>query len=288
MYYKILKNTLNSMLCVIRGEEFRTTFKRLGEMRCLFPKAAHLAVTATAAPSAIQELCKILQYENPCIIKVNPDRPNIFIDVRTRLPNIKKIDKLNDMIEPLARQLKAQMLEFPLTIVYAESLEAVGYFYQYTSNKLGKLQYIGESCPENRIFAQYHTDYPESMKQHIIMELRKSNPKIRLVFATVALGMGINAPSITQIIHCRPPTTLENYMQEIGRCGRLGQKATAILYYNESDIARNRKGLSQAVAKFCKNTSTCLRLNLLEYFGFDKTEFEGPKEECCSNCKHLQ
>jgi ATP-dependent DNA helicase RecQ len=244
-------------------------------------------VTATATPAAIIELTKVLDYENPSVIKSNPDRPNIYIDVRKRLPNNKKFDKFNDMIEPIVTQLKSKLLDFPVTVVYAESLEAVGYFYQYTSGKLGNLQYAGTECPENRIFAQYHTDYSANMKTHILKELRELNPKIRLVFATVALGMGVNAPSITQIIHCRPPTTLEKYMQEIGRAGRLGQKATAILYYNESDIAKNRKGLSSAVTKFCKNNGTCFRLELLNYFGFDRCQFEGPKEECCSNCKSL-
>ena len=43
--------------------------------------------------------------------------------------------------------------------------------------------------------------------------------------ATVALGMDLNAPYIQRIIHCRPPTTMEKYMQEIGRAGRNGLEA---------------------------------------------------------------
>jgi superfamily II DNA helicase RecQ len=78
-------------------------------------------------------------------------------------------------------------------------------------------------------------------------------------------------------------------MQEICRAGRLGLKATAILYYmyNESDITENRKGLSPAVTKFFKNNGTCFRLELLNYFGFDRCQFEDPKEECRSYCKSL-
>ncbi|VDI78187.1 Hypothetical predicted protein, partial [Mytilus galloprovincialis] len=43
------------------------------------------------------------------------------------------------------------------------------------------------------------------MKQQILFELRKEEPKLRLVLAILALGMGLDAPGITRIIHCRPP-----------------------------------------------------------------------------------
>ena len=36
--------------------------------------------------------------------------------------------------------------------------------------------------------------------------------------------MGVNAPGIEQIIHCRPPTTMGAYLQEIGRAGRADQQ----------------------------------------------------------------
>jgi superfamily II DNA helicase RecQ len=41
----------------------------------------------------------------------------------------------------------------------------------------------------------------------------------------------LNAPCIQRIIHCKPPTTMEKYMQEIGRAGRNGQEADAIMFY---------------------------------------------------------
>lgn len=61
------------------------------------------------------------------------------------------------------------------------------------------------------------TRLKKKMKNHIISELRKGSPKVRLVLATVALGMGLDSPSIERVIHSRPPTTLEKYVQEIGR-----------------------------------------------------------------------
>ena len=116
-------------------------------------------------------------------------------------------------------------------------------------------------------------------------ELCKSNPKLRLVLATVALGMGLNAPSISRIIHCRPPTTLEKYMQEIGRAGRNGDPAEAIMYFNNSDISKARIGLSEAVTEYCKNESSCFRKRLVKYFGFDEVLYNGDRKNCCSFCK---
>jgi len=233
----------------------------------------------------MKTLADVLLFENPTYIIVNPDRPNIHLSIKSKLPNIRKYEKLDTILVDLAKELRDKREEFPITVVYCENLESVGYCYLYVSDQLEKLQYVpvGDDEPENRIFAQYHKDYTKKMKKHIISELQKSDSKIRLVFATVALGMGLNAPNITRVIHLRPPTTLEKYVQEIGRAGRSGQQSSAVLYYNNSDIGENRKGLDRAIVTYVKS-STCLRKTLLEYFGFSDVLFDGPKELCCSNC----
>ncbi|XP_021342947.1 uncharacterized protein LOC110443215 [Mizuhopecten yessoensis] len=215
----------------------------MGEITCIFPEAAHLALTATATDRKINDLCKILQYQHLNVVSANPDRPNIYLQVEKRLPNIHKFEKLDQIIGPITEDLKTQLAGFPVTIVYMGSLEALSYCYYYISYHLQDLQYRGENIPENRIFGQYHKDYTDDMKRHIVTELTKENPTLRLVLATVALGMGLNAPSISQIIHCRSPSALESYMQEIGRAGRNGQPSKALLYYNNSDISKARNDI---------------------------------------------
>ena len=42
------------------------------------------------------------------------------------------------------------------------------------------------------------------------------------------------------LIHISPPSSLEAYMQEIGRAGRRGSPSTALLYFSKSDISQNR------------------------------------------------
>ncbi|XP_033724737.1 mediator of RNA polymerase II transcription subunit 34-like [Pecten maximus] len=268
------------------GEGFRPAFKELGELTCILPHVAHLALTATSTDLRISTLCGILMYKDPAVVKMNPDRPNIYLCVQSRLPNNRKYEKYDEILKPVITELKQKLEKFPLTIMYVESLEALGYFYRFSSHHLGENQYspVGSASPENRIIAQYHKDYTKDMKQLIVSELGKDCPKIRLVFATVALGMGLNAPSIERIVHCRPPTTLENYFQEIGRAGRKGQSAEAILHFNNNDLAKSRKGLTQEMIDFCRNNTTCLRRQLVKYFGYDDV-LCNDKINCCSNCR---
>ncbi|XP_048730661.2 ATP-dependent DNA helicase RecQ-like [Ostrea edulis] len=165
----------------------------------------------------VADLTKELCLADPVIVSSNPDRPNIFIEVCRGLPNVNKMDKLDAALEPIARELRGKLLSFPVTVVYVNDLASLGYCYQYIEDELQDNAYHPktEKIPENRIFGQFHMDYTLRMKAHIVDELRKSNRKIRLVFATVALGMGLNSPCISSVIHFRPPTTLEKYFQEI-------------------------------------------------------------------------
>jgi len=63
--------------------------------------------------------------------------------------------------------------------------------------------------------------------------------KVRIIFATVAVGMGLYIPSIRYFTHVGPPRTIREYFQETARAGRDGKPATAILYYSNRDMAKN-------------------------------------------------
>ena len=67
---------------------------------------------------------------------------------------------------------------------------------------------------ENRLFTQLHAQYPLKEKEKIIDGLIKGTSKLRLVFATVTFGVGLDLDFIGQVIHIGVPYTMEEYFQE--------------------------------------------------------------------------
>ena len=88
-------------------------------------------------------------------------------------------------------------MDFPLTIVY-RSLKTISSCYLYFSCYLGSEQYepLGaENLAQNRLFSQFHAQYPEYERQRIVDGLVQGNSKIRVISATVAFGIGIDIPN---------------------------------------------------------------------------------------------
>ena len=117
------------------------------------------------------------------------------------------------------------------------------------------------------------------MKKDIIDEIRKENSIIRAIFATSALGMGIDTHYVSQIIHITLPASIESYVQEIGRAGMTGLLSRIVLYYNYSDIENNKKHVQDEMKAYCKS-EVCPRQQILEYLGFSRVK----QENYCSIC----
>ena len=64
---------------------------------------------------------------------------------------------------------------------------------------------------EKRLFTQFHEQYPLKEKERIVDGLIKGTSKLRLVFATVAFGVGLDLDFIRQVIHIGVPYTMEEY-----------------------------------------------------------------------------
>ena len=110
---------------------------------------------------------------------------------------------------------------------------------------------------------------------------------IRVVFATVALGMGVDIKGIRSVVHITPPYTMQAYLQETGRAGRDGNPATAVLYYNNRDVAKNKPRMQENIRAYCPSKGRCLRYILLKSMDTDEKYIKllSPKHLRCSVCR---
>lgn len=105
-----------------------------------------------------------------------------------------------------------------MTIIYLK-LKYCGYAYALFERVLGENQFVGNTTePTARLFAQFHSPQTDRMKKELISEIKKDS-RVRVLFATAALGMGVDAPYVKNVINITPPRSIEAYMQEMGRAG---------------------------------------------------------------------
>ena len=103
------------------------------------------------------------------------------------------------------------------------------------------------------------------------------NSKLRVIFATVAFGIGLDLRDIRRVIHIGVPYSIEEYFQEAGRDGL---PAEAHIHYNTYDISRARKNMSEAMREYVK-AQQCKREIILDYFGYKPLPQAGHDHECC-------
>ena len=120
---------------------------------------------------------------------------------------------------------------------------------------------------KNRLFAQFHANFPEKEKNDILDDLIKRPGNIRVLFVTVAFGIGVDCRHIREVIHIGVSSTMEEYSQESGRASRDGDPAISRVLFNSYDISYAKTNLHQVMRNFV-TTSSCRRKVILEYFGF--------------------
>lgn len=98
---------------------------------------------------------------------------------------------------------------------------------------------VAEWLQLNSIDAKaYHADISEredggSIKEELEQQLL--NNEIKVLVATVALGMGFDKPDLGFVIHFQRPASVVHYYQQVGRAGRAVEEAYGILLCGEED-----------------------------------------------------
>jgi len=98
---------------------------------------------------------------------------------------------------------------------------------------------VAEWLRINEIKAEaYHADVDEdeegpSRREELEQQLLKN--EVKVLVATVALGMGFDKPDLGFVIHFQRPGSVVHYYQQVGRAGRAVDEAYGILLHGEED-----------------------------------------------------
>ena len=148
----------------------------------IFLKIPLLAMTVTATLKTKKDIATSLGLIYPVQIEESPDHPNIFFSALPR-PD-RGDDKLEPILSPLIQELKATHLDFPLTIVY-NTLKVIRECFLLASNGHSQYEPVGTShVAINRLFSQFHANYPENERERIVQDLVSGKSKLRLLFVT--------------------------------------------------------------------------------------------------------
>ena len=192
------------------GHDFRPAYRKIVLLKQFFPKANIIALTATATPAVQQDIIDQLQLSAPEIFRKTVTRPNLFYHNHF---SENKATAITDWLEDHKGS----------GILYARS--------RRRSEEMA--MQLRQSGLEAGV---YHAGMDSAQRAHAQKLWMQSNAGI--MCATTAFGMGIDKPNVRAVAHYDVPESIEEYYQEAGRAGRDGQKAFALLYYNNTDIQR--------------------------------------------------
>jgi ATP-dependent DNA helicase RecQ len=197
------------------GHDFRPEYLRLGAIIEALGRPPILALTATAAPTVREEILERLGMREPCVIVQGFDRPNIWLSVEIFR---EEHDKKKALIERVVAAEKPGIV-YTATRKHAEE--------------------IAEALREQHIQAAFYHAGMRSVEREQVQE-QFMGDEIDVIIATTAFGMGIDKPNVRFVFHYDISDSVDSYYQEIGRAGRDGNDAKAILFYRPEDMRIHR------------------------------------------------
>ncbi len=264
---------------VNRGDTFRSTLRRIGEVRSILPEGVHvMALTATASKTLRYSVSKTIGLQNPYVIVRCPCKANIVYSVGT-------FSDVSDTFQPMVQRLKEQRTKMPRVIIYCRRFEVCSDVYVLFRDHLGINFTEPPDSPDTpgfRLVDMYTSVTDQYIKEEII-KLFTMESKLRIVVATIAFGMGIDCKDIREVVHVGAPDDVESYIQETGRGGRDGLPSLAALLLTRA--SKHKK--SEAMIEYMKNETNCRRdllfNNMESYEHLDC----GSKCLCCDICAKM-
>ncbi|MEV0741422.1 RecQ family ATP-dependent DNA helicase [Streptomyces sp. NPDC050549] len=197
------------------GHDFRPDYLRLRHARERLGNPPVLALTANAAAPVRRDIAECLGMNDPVEIVAGFDRPNIHLDVAA----------FQDAAAKERFVVERAAVEEKPGILYAGTRKAADSYAEQLSS-------LGLSA------ASYHAGLSPTERRQT--QDRFSSGELDVVVATSAFGMGIDKANVRFVLHASVPGSLDAYYQEIGRAGRDGAPARAILAYRPQDLGLQR------------------------------------------------
>ena len=205
------------------GHHFRPEYRGLGMLAERFPDVPRLALTATADPRTVEDIRVQLGLQDSPVFRGGFDRPNIFVSAAPR------------------EQERAQLRAF---VKSAGDGSGAGIVYCGTRAKTEQTAEWLRADGHDALC--FHAGMDPEAKRDSHRRFARGDAVI--MAATIAFGMGIDRPDVRWVCHLDLPKSPESWYQEIGRAGRDGLPARALLLYGAGDIALARHRIQESPA----------------------------------------
>ena len=155
-----------------------------------------MAFTATVTRDMRRSIIDTLDMKGCEVASLSPNRHNIYYSVKRRTT-------VEADFEDLIECLKVNGIKTNRVIVYCRSLDMCATLYAHFLHCLGDKSHhpiYAEHISDNRLFGMFHSSTPDYNKQIILNSLVRKDGVVRVVFATMALGMGVDFVELNTII----------------------------------------------------------------------------------------
>jgi len=197
------------------GHDFRPDYLAVGHLARELGRPPVVALTATASPPVREDIIARLGLTDPHLVVAGLDRPNLFLEVAHCPTEDYRWRRLIALLEA----------EAPPGIVYVPTRRAAAE--------------LAERLSADRYPAQcYHGGMAAGARESLHEDFL--DDRVPVMVATSAFGMGIDKPNIRWVAHAALPNSPDSYLQEIGRGGRDGGSARALLLWRAEDIGLRR------------------------------------------------